>query len=191
MHSTVYHFHVTHELQSEYTLYSFPECQGSPGSKLALHLKFRSQQRDLNPEPLILSTNNQPFHQTHQMIEQCCEIFSVWWIWLHAFTMSRKNFTVNPHSIVCLNVKELLVRSRHHIWNLGKNNETSTQTHLICKRTLNHLAKLAKWLRNVVTTYVYSVFDCILFSSHVRVLESTHTLYFAWMWRNSLLVAGS
>ena len=29
--------------------------------------------------------------------------------------MSRTSFRVNPHSIICLNVKELLVRSRRHI----------------------------------------------------------------------------
>ena len=50
----------------------------------------------------------------------------------------------------CLNVKELLARSRHKIWSLSDCNWTRTQNHLVRKWTLNHLAKLtislAKWL---------------------------------------------
>ena len=53
---------------------------------------------------------------------------------------------MNPHFIVCLNVKELLARSRHHIWSLSDSNEIRTQNHLLRKRTLNHLAKLTRWL---------------------------------------------
>ena len=43
----------------------------------------------------------------------------------------------------CLNLKELLARSRREIWSLNHCNLTQTQNHLVCKRTLNHLAKLA------------------------------------------------
>ena len=46
----------------------------------------------------------------------------------------------------CLNVKELLARSRRHIWILGDSNGIQTLNDLVRKRTLNHLAKLAKWL---------------------------------------------
>ena len=41
----------------------------------------------------------------------------------------------------CLNVKELLVRSRREIWSLSDCNWNCTQNHLVRKRTLNHLAK--------------------------------------------------
>ena len=44
----------------------------------------------------------------------------------------------------CLNVKELLARSRREIWNLSDCNWTRTHNHLVHKRTLNHIAKLAK-----------------------------------------------
>ena len=63
--------------------------------------------------------------------------------------MSCMSFRVNPHSIVYLNVKEILARSRHHIWSLSDSNVIRTQNHLVRKRTLNHLAKLrlqTKWL---------------------------------------------
>ena len=47
----------------------------------------------------------------------------------------------------CLNVKELFARSRREIWSLSDSNWTRTHNHLVHKRTLNHLAKLAvlKW----------------------------------------------
>ena len=63
--------------------------------------------------------------------------------------MSRTSFRVNLHSIVCLNVKELLTWSRRHISSLRDSNVIQTHNHLAHKRTLNHLAKLAclaKWL---------------------------------------------
>ena len=44
---TVCYYHVTYEFQSESTLYSLPECQGTPCSKQAPYLKFKRQQRDL------------------------------------------------------------------------------------------------------------------------------------------------
>ena len=43
----------------------------------------------------------------------------------------------------CLNVKELLARSRREIWSLSDCNWTRTHNHLVRKRTLNHLAKKA------------------------------------------------
>ena len=52
-----------------------------------------------------------------------------------------------------------------------------THNHLVRKRTLNHLAKLAKWLGCVVSTYLYSAFDCMLLIYHVRVSE--------WIWIHS------
>ena len=43
----------------------------------------------------------------------------------------------------CLNLKELLAWSRREIWSLSDCNWTWTQNHLVRKRTLDHLAKLA------------------------------------------------
>ena len=36
-------------------------------------------------------------------------------------------------------------------------NDIQTHNHLILKRTLNHFAKLAKWLTYVVSTYLYGI----------------------------------
>ena len=42
------------------------------------------------------------------------------------------------------NIKEFLATNSHKIWSLSECNGTKTQNHLVCKRTLNHLAKLAR-----------------------------------------------
>ena len=76
----------------------------------------------------------------------------------------------------CLNVKELLARSRRHIARLSDGNGTRTHNHLVRKRILNHLAKLATWLSSVVSIYPYGAFDCMILSYHVRVWEWIHTL---------------
>ena len=62
--------------------------------------------------------------------------------WLSVIIMSRTSFRVNLHSILCLNVKELLAGSRCFIWSLIENNGIRTHNHLVRKWTLNHLAKL-------------------------------------------------
>ena len=55
-------------------------------------------------------------------------------------------------------------------------NGTRTHKHLVRKRTLNHLAKLAKCSSCVVNTYLYGAFD--LCSHHITyLLQSESTLY--------------
>ena len=76
----------------------------------------------------------------------------------------------------CLNIKELLARSRREVWSLSDCNWTRTENHLIRKRALNHLAKLAIWLSCVLSTYLYAAFDFMLLSFHVRVSEWIHTV---------------
>ena len=78
---------------------------------------------------------------------------------------------------ICLNVKELLARNRRKIRSLSDCNGTRAHNLLVRKRTLNHLAKLAKWLCCAVNTYLYGAFDCILLSCHVRISEWIYTLY--------------
>ena len=68
-------------------------------------------------------------------------------------------FQSEPTLYICLNVKEILARNRRNIWSLSDWNGTRTYNHLVPKRILNHLAKLAKWLSCVVSTYLYGAFD--------------------------------
>ena len=57
------------------------------------------------------------------------------------------------------NVKELLAWNRHDIWSLSNCSGTRTHNHLARKRTLDHLAKLAKF-DFFPRTYMVSVNIC-------------------------------
>ena len=95
---------------------------------------------------------------------------------LYVLIMSRTRFRVNPHSIVAWMSRNSLLEAGAKFWNLSDCNWTRTHNHLVHKRTLNHLAKLAKWLSCVVSTYLYGAIDCMFLSCHVRVSEWIHTL---------------
>ena len=78
--------------------------------------------------------------------------------------MSRTSFTVNLHSIVCLNVKELLARSRCHIWSLSDNNGIRIRNHLECR----FHSETRMW--QVHRTDKYSQHSNIyIFNCHVRI----------------------
>ena len=76
----------------------------------------------------------------------------------------------------CLNVKELFAQKRQEIWSLKDCNGTRTHNHLVRKRTLKYLTKLAKWWSCVTSTYLCGSFDCMFLSYHVRVLQWMHTV---------------
>ena len=117
------------------------------------------------------------------------EYLSVWCIRLYVIIMSLTRFRVNPQSIVCLNVKELLARSRHQIWSLSDSQMIRTHNHLVLNRTFNHLAKLAKWLR---CCWVLICMVNLTVCYHVTYkIQSESSLLFAWMARISLLKGGS
>ena len=91
----------------------------------------------------------------------------------------------------CLNVKEFLARMIREIWSLTDCTLTGTLNHLFRKQTLTHLAKLAKRLACVLSSYLYGAFDCMYFSCHVHVSERIHCSVVVWMSRNSLLEEGA
>ena len=82
----------------------------------------------------------------------------------------------------CLNVKELLARNRWDIWSLNDSNEIRTHNRLVRKRTLNHLAKLAKWLSCVVSTYLYGASEYILLSCHVHIFFISNSISLIRIW---------
>ena len=52
-------------------------------------------------------------------------------------------------------------------------NGIRTHNHLVCKRTLNHLARLVKWLNCVISTYLYGTFEgmvllCLIISLTIK-----------------------
>ena len=78
---------------------------------------------------------------------------------------------------ICLNFKKLLARNRHDSSSLGHCNGTRTDNHSVRKLTLNHFAKLTKWLRWVTSTYLYGAFHCMFLWCHVRLSAWIHALY--------------
>ena len=89
----------------------------------------------------------------------------------HVTYASQSEFTLYTF----LNVKEHLVWNKREIQRLSDCSWTRTHNNVAHKRTLNHLAKLAKWLSCVMSTYLYGAFDCMFLSCHVRVWEWIHT----------------
>ena len=92
---------------------------------------------------------------------------------LYVIIMSGTSFGVNPDSLTSLNVKKILAWSRRLIWSINDSNETRIHNHLVHKRTLNHLAKPAKWLSCVMSTYLYCTFDCHYHVTYEFPSEST------------------
>ena len=70
----------------------------------------------------------------------------------------------------CLNVNELLTQNRYSIWRLSVCNRTEIHKHLVCKRTLNHLAKLV-WLNGWVFVYERSGCGFKSCCSHLNLLN--------------------
>ena len=106
-------------------------------------------------------------------------LYSYRCIWLYVIIMSRTSFRVNLHSIVCLNVKELLARSRSYIWSLSDSIRIRTHNHLLRKQTLKNLAKLAKWLSSVVVLWllIYTVHLTVSYYYVTYEFQSDSTLY--------------
>ena len=73
----------------------------------------------------------------------------------------------------CFLVSKSISKKMHIKSFVSDCNWTRTHNYLVHKRTLNHLAKLIKWLSCVVSTYLYGVVECMVLSCHVHVSEWT------------------
>ena len=110
------------------------------------------------------------------MIELCCVYLSVLYIWLYFLFMSSARFRVNAHSISALISRTPCSKQARNL-KLSDCNWTRTYNHLVPKRTLKHLAKLAKWMSYAVSTYIYTVHLTVC-SCHVTyTFQSESTLY--------------
>ena len=77
---------------------------------------------------------------------------------------------------ICLNVKELLARNRYDIWSLNDCNGTRTHNHLVRKRTLKYLAKLAKMYYEL-TVFVYELSGCRFESCCIEVIICNNCIW--------------
>ena len=90
----------------------------------------------------------------------------------------------------CLNAKELLAWNRRDIWSLSDSNGIQIHKHLVHKRTLNHLAKLAK---NIELCCEYLSLWCIwlyVIMSPTRFSVNLHSIVSRMPW-NSLFETGA
>ena len=73
---------------------------------------------------------------------------------LSIVSSNHVTYAFESESTLCSsqNVNKLLARNRRDIWSLRDCNGTQTHNHLVHKRRLYHLAKLAKWLSCVMRT---------------------------------------
>ena len=131
-----------------------------------------------NPEPLSLSSLNG--HST--IWPSWPNYWAVFWVLIcmvHLTVCSchvTYAFLSESTLCSCLNVMEFVAWNRRNLWSLSNCNWTRTQNQLLRKRMLNHLAKLTKWLRCVLSTYLHGPFDCMFLSCHVRISKWIQTL---------------
>ena len=94
------------------------------------------------------------------------------WLYILAVYSYRVMYTFRSESTLCscLNVNELLAQNRYGIWSLSGCNRTQIHNHLVCKRKLNHLAKLV-WLNGWVFIYELSVCGFKCCCSHLNFLN--------------------
>ena len=86
--------------------------------------------------------------------------------------------------------KAYIIRIR----DLSDSNRIRTHNHLVCKRTLNHLDKLPKWLGCVVSTYLYSVYSACFEKGvpwHSGKLQSIDSLWNTYVWLDNNIQSGS
>ena len=87
---------------------------------------------------------------------------------------------VSERIYTCLVVwisRNSLIKKWGNIWRLSGCNWIRTHNHLLCERTLIHLAKLVKWLSCALSNYLSGLFECIFLLCHVCVIEWIRTLY--------------
>ena len=123
-------------------------------------------------EPLLISQNLFLFVRTYFYLWESLLVYGRLW----------ESFLVYDHlwkSIFLSLYENKYVYEYHHqnmmmIFYWSGRNGTRTHNHLVRKRTLNHLAKLAKSLSCVVSIYLYGAFDSMFLSCHVRISELIH-----------------
>ena len=175
MHLTVCCCHVMHAFQSQSTIYSFLNVE-------KLLARRKREIWSLGDCKCALTQNHLIRKWTLNHLAQLAQ-------WLSGIQILICTF----HLIVCfchvlyvfqsesarysfLNVEELLAQSRRESSILSYFNWAGTQNHLVCKGTLNHLAKVAKWLSCVPSSYPCGTFDSMFLSCHVRVSLWIHIL---------------
>ena len=141
-------------------------------------MKFKLLQRDSYPQLLACKKQSTTLQNWPNEWALSWVLTSMVHLTLHHYHVT---YTFHSESTLYLflKVKELLAQNKGNIWSLNDWNGTQTHIHLARKWTLNHLAKLAKYLSCVVSTYLYGAFDCMFLLCHVSVSKRIYALYLA------------
>ena len=139
-----------------------PKGWETPCSKQASYLKFKWKNKVRTHNHLVCKRKLN--HSAKLARWLSCVVSNYLYYAFDCMLLSCLARVSELHFVIFLDVKELLARSRRHIWRLSDSNEIRTYNCLYCKETLNDFAKLSKWLSCAVSTYLYSTFDCMLFS---------------------------
>ena len=127
----------------------------------------------------ILKNTTESFYKKHILNVLHSYYFWFWSHWVSSFnTLESKWAQKYGFVLVLLCLDQVTSWINWLLWPAKQNfncNWTRTQNHLVLKRTLNHLVKLAKWLSCVLSTYLYGAFDGMFLSCHVHVSEWIHT----------------
>ena len=114
-------------------------------------------------------------------------------ICLCVLIMSYTRFRVDLHSLVCLNVKELLAQNRHDSWGLCDCNGIWHYKRTLESEHSNHFAKLA-FFKMIEPCCEYLpecwVWLCVLTMLHMSFRVTLNSV-FTWMSRNPLLKTGA
>ena len=140
-------------------------------------MKFKLLQRDSYPQLLACKKQSTILQNGPNEWALSWVLTSMVHLTLHQYHVTYA-FQSESTLYLFLKVKELLTQNKRNIWSLSDCNRTQTHIHLARKWILNHLAKLAKYLSCVGSTYLYGVFDSMLLSCNMWKSEWIHTLHF-------------
>ena len=142
------------------------------------YLKFKWLQRDSNPQPFSLKTNTKPFSQTGQMIELCCQHWSVQCIWLCFYCVTYAFCQGTP----CLKQARHLVfkwLQRESRKKLKRERGFSMRGKFLSERKVSG-TKVSRWEKTFfllkkdkfMVTFLMNRFDFLEISSNEQIMSS-------------------
>ena len=93
-----------------------------------------------------------------------------------SYTVPLAYCLLHRHFFLIVFLMKMYYENFYHTIHICGSNSIRTHNHLVRKLILNHLAKLAKWLSCIGSSYLYGAFDCLILPCHVPISEWIYTL---------------
>ena len=162
LHLTVWSCHLTYVFQSEFTLCSCLNVKELLPWSSRKMWSWNDCNWTLTQNQLVLKRKLNHLGKLSKwsrcvLCSYLCSAFDslcscqVWYVFQNDSTLHR-----------CLMSRNSLLKAGEKSEGKVTRNWIRTQSYFVLKRTLNHLAKLAKWWSCVLSTYLYGVFDCMV-----------------------------